>query len=520
MKKLNFISKALVSLIILTGFSAIRAMEGGAASTDPLKRLDYRKAFDQKKIFEKFESLMLDSGCADNVFIQGEPDAHATLDTCPSVCISISKLCQNGYQLLPTSQHVLDEQAFQAACIAQLRSARRNAILKPAREAASMIGYIAAGTTGLVFYTGRESFGGSFGIFGAFSATTYYVRKIINSLLELSQPYHPLDALEQRYAINQRYIPHELWPIIIDRFSLARTDTHHQPDHLKFLEFAIGLTTFKPKPALHSRDTHIKSHEAMEALCPKINEFFKGYEQKPEEMERLKTGIRIFLETLLDGEKKPTRYLFLVGPGGIGKNHFVSTLYGWLNELLPSSISLCSETVHSPADLEGDERKQGIWLKALQKQLSSDSRGLIIFMDEATWLNNKDLVSDAKQAFNGNFSEISTKYFGPAVDVKLPMPPMLVFVASNEPIQDIPLDSRFGTINFPIPTKETLSQHALAICHDDPAYKHAAAETQTIIAQALEQELQATKPGEGIMKTYFRSVGFRPGEIVTRHTCK
>src|SRR5207245_10776326 len=159
-------------------------------------------------------------------------------------------------------------------------------------------------------------------------------------------------------------------------------------------------------------------------------------------------------------------YIYLYGPGGIGKTHFVRMLHTWIEELLPNKVLFENLIILSQEELEGNHRNPGAMLRTLSNQLAAKKQGAIIFMDEATCLNNQGMISGAKRVFNGSQADIATTYFGDGMDgmgVKIKGLPTIIFVASNEPINDPALASRFDVIEYPRPTSDALVNYALQL---------------------------------------------------------
>ena len=180
-------------------------------------------------------------------------------------------------------------------------------------------------------------------------------------------------------------------------------------------------------------------------------------------------NVNKFVDALLSNGPvvNPPKYLYLKGDSGIGKTHFIGELKKWLLELIPNSIWYEEiKNISMPEQLEGSAKTPGVMLSCLQHQLADGKRGTLIFMDEATWLNDPStsMVSACKRAFNGNQSKISTVYFGSGREgqgTSIDVPPMLTCVASNHDITDGPLANRFAIIPFPMPKKEKLVEYAV-----------------------------------------------------------
>jgi len=428
---------------------------------DPLNRINYRDAFDQTKITGQFRGLMERWGCAANVF--GQTDAS----------IDIAEIFSE--QDIVADQDMLDyeESDYAQACLNQLHIARRWTITEPAREALTFMALEAIAAGILMKTLKADSLGGSFSVFAALFNSVHLLNSAVRSLYTLAYPpAHPLCILEELFAKNQCFIPKALWPMIIEKFMLARLNQFEQRKSIDYIEFALGLTIYKPKPSVRLKN-NIGLEEGMGYLFENIDKFFEDYvDQKDNQTSLwiLKHNVYKFVKALrgdVVGEVESPRYLYLHGPGGIGKTHFIHQLCAWINELIPGSIHFEEVTVSTPDELEGNQERPGVFLRVFRNQLMNDKKGSVIFIDEATWLNNEGMVSPAKRVFNGNQSRLSTTYFGAGVDgtgVAIKAPPMLIFVACNETIRDIPLQSRFDCIQFPMPKMQTLVQHALKTC--------------------------------------------------------
>ncbi len=193
--------------------------------------------------------------------------------------------------------------------------------------------------------------------------------------------------------------------------------------------------------------------QARKLLSTKIDQFFENYEElDPKQKNDLKKNAQRFLGQLL-GEHKSPRYLYLVGPGGIGKTHFARQMVQWFEEICPNALNLQELAISAAEELEGNASRPGAFLRVLRNQYQAGKRGSMVFMDEANWLNEPSFEATSKRVFNGAQSKLSTSYFGTGVDgtgVQLNVPPMLVIVASNNEIKEPALKSRFDCINFPI----------------------------------------------------------------------
>ncbi|HBS48392.1 TPA: hypothetical protein DEO28_00245 [Candidatus Dependentiae bacterium] len=474
--------KTILALTLLFFFPPnIFAMEGeGSAPQDPLVLINYSNAFDQNEIHEKFRSLIEQLGCAGNVFDQENLEAHSVdLDSisidipgAKPVMIGSAAGCEMPADFTATTIRVSGKQAiemYEQACLKQLNHARFMAMTRRAREAFTSLALLGGAVGLLSCLLPPTSLGGSFGVFAAVFDGIRLLHPITGSALDLANPpINQLNALEDRFAKTQCFIPKVLWPIIIEKFMAARTNLFERRDSAAFIEFALDLATFRPKPTLTlPRDSF---HEKFTELFTKIDQFFDGYERpSAENILMLKNNVYKFIHLLLDNKSQTPRYLYLYGTGGIGKTHFANQLRKWIEEFIQGGIHFENMVITPGEELEGCADTPGAFLRILRNQLKENKLGSVVIMDEATWLNNDNMISPAKRVFNGDQSRLSTSYFGRGLEgsgINLKMPPMLIILASNEQIKDPALKKRFDVIEFPSPKKETLILFAQEIAEN------------------------------------------------------
>src|SRR3990167_872735 len=405
---------------------------------DKLINLNYRDAFNQNKIHTKFKNLLEGLGCAHNVF----SDYEATFAT----------------DLI----NPLELRAYQDACIKKLTTARRWAITESARENLTLVMLLFGATLTTVKLAGKE--GGTFSVFAGLFNSVYLLHEVVSSGYDLLfQPSHPLNELEQCFAKNQCYIPQELWPIIINAFMTARQNKVDQGKALSFLEFTLGLNLFKPLPKFQRHGINVSN--IINSLHERIDNFFRDYnEVNLNDLKLIKVNCAKYILSLFDRTQLRPRYIILQGPGGIGKTHFMQKLSSWIMELVPESTHYEDVVISSPQELEGNSTHPGILLQILRNQIANNKEGSIVFMDEALWINDKQMRGSIKRVFNGNFTKISTAYFGTNIKgttVALDAPPMLICLASNNAaIEDPATAGRFDIIKFPYPSQATLVNYA------------------------------------------------------------
>lgn len=435
---------------------------------DPVARISYRKAFDQKEIHRRFAPLMRNLACAANVF-QDEDQGVKKISSSSFELSNPNDDPRSSYETIvdinENSFEDLDEwKEYENVCLTKLKKERRWAITEEGRNSLTTIAIIILLTASGAEFLGIDSVGGSFIISAAFFNSVVLLRDIISSSYNLIfTPSHPLDELEKRFAKNQCFIPQELWTPLIDSFMTARQNSVGQEKSINFIEFTLGLTTYRPIVPIVLRDDGESAIEEIHGnLNNKIDAFFQEYSEIiHKEYINLKTNIFKFVLSLLD-RGKLSRYIYLYGEGGIGKTYFIRQLCNWIKEYITDSVHFENIVITTPEELEGSANKPGVFLRLLRNQCLARKKGSVLLMDEANWLNKEVMISPAKRVFNGELAQLSTSYFGPGIDgagVQLEIPPMLVILSANEPIQDEPLRSRFDLMKFPLPTQEALVEY-------------------------------------------------------------
>ena len=351
--------------------------------------------------------------------------------------------------------------------MAQLRSARRHCLTKDARNELTYLLVNIAAVAATMRFLPKDSMGGSFSIFHAAMGSAYTLPSIIQTVYNFTfSPANSLEDLENHFALEKCFIPEMLHSTIIQKFCTARTNQFEQQTSINFLEFALGLSLYKPKPPINT-DQETVLATIKESLFQKIDSFFLDYKNiTPQDIWKIKNNVYSFVLSLLGEKNVLPRYIHLHGVGGIGKTYFVNNLYKWIEEPLPECTTFESFVVNSSEELEGNAQRPSIMLRILRNQLIKNKRGSIIFFDEASWLSDPSMISAAKRIFNGDQSTISTNYFGKDIegsDLQLTVPPMLIFVAGNDEIKDPALKTRFDSIDFPKPKIERLIDYAKEI---------------------------------------------------------
>lgn len=486
------------TLFICNFNTSLKAMMGPMlAPQDPLERLNYRSAFNLDAIHREYSTLMIEMGCDENVFEQRrittglveasnlrfaegrEPlfissgDLEASLLSAPnSPFHNMTEHTEGSSILTERSINTEKKRLYEEACLKKLKNERRSTILEPAKEASALLLLMGGAAGGVVAAVGTNSFGGSFSIFAVMFNSIWFVRDIIRSGFNLCDPPpHDLDELETKFSVNQCYIPKALWPIITEKFITARRNPFEHQSTVNYIEFSLGLTIYAPKPPLRLEGRIDPANEAavdmlLWDLTKRTNKFFEDYDEAFKgnpQLHTLKTNMRKFVLSILGKQGESPRYLYLCGPGGIGKTHFARVLVEWIKEKLPNSVRYESLDINSPEELEGNDKRPGVFLNILRNQCTEKKRGSVVVMDEASFLNNPDFMSTSKRVFNGTFSQLNTTYFGAGVDgtgIILNVPPVLLLATNNEEITDSALKSRFDVINFPSPKPESLFNYS------------------------------------------------------------
>lgn len=487
---------AIVTILLLQITSHLTAMQGGGGQgKDSFARIQYSTAFDQKSVYEKHRPLLEKIGCAKNVFLvdkkidfkakspyQATDEKSSLLgDFELSELESQNKNAEYLRASLPGDEpvdHGQELEQYEKDCLANLNHARRMALAEPGIHALTRMAFLSTGAALTMQALGKDSMGGSFAVFTSiFNILNCFEGTIKSGYNLASWPDNALDDLEDHFAKNKCYIPAALWPKITKSFISARQNEFTRDPHTNFISFALGFTTHKPKSPVTFKDGASIDDVKID-LNERIDTFFKDYasqdtqhknaqHQDAQYINYIKINVSKFVDSLAYNSKQTTvqapRYIYLHGSGGIGKTHFVQTLSQWIDELIPGSVRFENLVINSADELEGTADRPGAMLKVLRNQLIENKRGSVLIIDEATWLNDKGMVSPAKRVFNGDLSKLSTSYFGSNMDgsgVSLEIPPMLTFVASNDKIQDPALESRFDTVEYPSPAQAALIAHA------------------------------------------------------------
>ncbi|MBP9752316.1 MAG: ATP-binding protein [Proteobacteria bacterium] len=439
----------MIRKIILNGLAVCSFLKAsddmmmGGGQRNPLANLDYTVAFNFSKIYKKYAGTLMHMGLNENIDLKIE-EAHT----------------EGTYSIL------MEERQFekcQAECLKQLNFIRRYTLLGPAGQGALMLALLSGGSFATIELTGSGSFGGSFAVFNTVFSSIFILPRMLPSLFyACKQPISVLDEREREFAKNQCFIPNTLWPKIIETFIKARQKQVLDAE-LNFLDFALNLQTLKPKPQ------YTISATIEDALYNRLLEFFRKYDGVNDcSLEGIVLPILTNINNFINALRQGTGYirpLFLVGKGGIGKTEFAKVIYKEITKHI-EVVQFYNEIITSPICLEGSNDVPGLFLRILQKMCTANALGSIVMLDEASWLNEEPYIDSVKRTFNGAFSKVNTTMFGSGETgqgIDFDMPPMLVIVAANKDIEDQALKSRFVSINFPNPKKESLIEHGKSL---------------------------------------------------------
>lgn len=454
-------------------------------ATDPFVNIQYSQAFNQEDIYKQYRPLMEKLGCAENVF-ESDADAESitrntnssTQDTTEldQLLADITSKIRSIERSFDPVADAKEFEAFQAVCLNRLNNARRLTLGTPTFGALHDIAFQGLISYAIMkYFEDKLSLGGMNFVYTAAGGVATAIKSGYNLMF---WPDNSLEYLEDHFAKNKCFIPRSLWPKITKAFMAAREDERSRDRYTHFIDFALGFTVYKPKPPMIFKHG-MSVQDVKKELNRRIEDFFNDYKDKPD-INYIKINVSKFIDSLvhtsLSAVDQAPRYLYLYGSGGIGKTHFVQTLSNWIDELIPGSVRFEDVIINSSTDLEGSYDQPGAMLKVLRNQLLQNKRGSVLMMDEATWLNNPGMVGAAKRIFNGDRSKLITSYFGSNMDgsgVNLELPPMLIFVASNDPIEDPALASRFDTIFYPAPSDEALTEYAMRIAEKSNVLKDA-----------------------------------------------
>ena len=436
--------------ILIVILSLLTITKQSFSSEDPFVNLNYNQIFNQEDIYQKHNVLLEKLGCDKNAFSEKKSNKN-------SEKVSL----KDNYNLEKKIQE------FEVECYSRLNNARRNVLLAPFYKEIIDISKMGITSCVIAHFLGKDNFGGSDNIAMLIANSIYSLYSLAFKIKDLiSWPDNPYDYLEDYFAKNKCYIPRALWPKILRSFYMLHRDEFSRENHKHFLEFVLPFTIYKHKPEIIFKEG-MAIEEVKNELNNRIDKFFQNYKNiDTKSLVYIKLNLSKFIDSLVDNHGQAvilqSRYIFLHGTFGIGKTHFVQTLSEWIEELIPNSVLFENMIINSSEELEGNSEKAGAFLKVFREQLLEKKYGSVIIIDEASWLNNPEMSSCSKRIFNGDRTRLATNYFGTEIDgsaVTLDIPPMLIFVTSNENIKEPALESRFDTIVFPEPNEKSLIEY-------------------------------------------------------------
>ncbi|AIK96379.1 ATP-binding protein [Candidatus Odyssella acanthamoebae] len=431
-------------LLSLCFWSSLNAMEGGdgGPSTDPFARTDYAKAF-APQVFKKFLPLLEENGSIINMpedLISSENKSSKSKKYKP-----ISNLSEEEYK----EQQKLLVQAIQQ----QLTNAKRNAILRPLYEAFIICSVQGASTVAMLTFMPPDSVGGGFGLFSMLNLVGWVAKDAGKTLYTYYRPGNdPLQRWENKFSKVLPYIPHQLWPKIIDKFGAVRMGRYSYAQATDFFNIVFNLPTIHRYP-YHPPLTLDELDNKSKVINKFIHKFFEDYKDPDDPILGIRAACKTYLQKLAKDEDGFV-CIHLEGPGGIGKTHFSKKLSEQLGIALGRKIPQQEITIRNmiPSELEGDTQTPGQILLALAEVGKKKSPFGILIFDEATWLNSV-LQESSKKIFEPKLGSFISQYLD---GLEVSFKGFLLIFISNNPIEDKALKSRFINVKFPNLKKESL----------------------------------------------------------------
>lgn len=408
--------------------------------------------------------------------------------------------------------------AYMAERSSQLNSAKLWALTTRSREALNFLITLAVSTTITLSTIGSDSLGGSLMFSAAMASMCFGIYEASKDLWNILRiPPHPVDELELIFLKNMCFIPHELWAPISDAFGQARQNQFSQNESLSYLTFVLNLTITKPSKALLPPRVYLP--EVTRKIFTSIDNFFlENYEMlqvDEESFRELKETIRTFVFSLLPQDPEDNiaterteqhKSLYLTGPGGIGKTHFMKLLTVWIEKAVGATnlVNFHNIPVGSLKDsaaLTGDKETPGLWMKILNNQRLEETNGSVVAIDEANGLiNNEELTESLKACFDPGSETCSSEYIKGerGANISFKKPNTLIICAANteikeekEEVKGGALKSRFVEFRFPNPTVKALICKAWTTYNNKPtASKYPL--TKKVIQEFFEKHI---KPG-------------------------
>lgn len=326
--------------------------------------------------------------------------------------------------------------------------------------------------TGMAGYTlGPDSFGGSFGTMMSIQSFTQALSSLMQSAYSVWRPRETEhDALEQLFTERFLELPPALHGFLTSQMAMARTSPHGRFEAVRKIRFGLELTVHAPLESLMIFGDHAQQGKAQDQLrCvnqffwDKLEHFFHDYDDVSDQMCCTLMGtVEAFSKTLLMGAQENAQncfYVYLHGPGGIGKTFFAEQVGTWMREAFGTGVLFQSRSVNTMGELEGG-RQAGLFLDVLKEQCAHRAHGGILLLDEASFLNA--FPQQAKRVFqkSGVFEDAFLGHDAGRSGVKFRSRPLLVLAAGNDGIGDAALKSRFLDVDFPTPKRTTYTRVA------------------------------------------------------------
>ncbi len=456
-------------LVFLLIFGQLNLHAAGD-SIDPYARMDCTRAFDHSSIDRKYSALMESLGCAANVFEERQlpSSTHNSISGSADVYINLPDPPESTPAWEVVKSPLM--QSYYDACIKKLNSAKRSAVYEPAKGGILTIFVLLSVFFTIELILGWGSNYGNLAVYGSLLALVPPVSTVAQSTLTHFYPQKQLiSELEIEFAKKQCFIPRALWPIIEAKFAKLRQVPSEWNNAYNFIQFALKFVVYYPLPPVAIANTEFidaaSKRMLKQTLNQEIDRYFADYQEiDPKQLRSIKHTITAFAMQLL-GDKQRPNYLYISGPPGIGKSHFVNTVNRWFAKLLPKAVSADRLVVESPEDLIGTSNSQGVFLRALSKMYRRQRHG-IIAEAKANWINKREYGRAIDSVFAERLEYINTTYFGEGDDgrgVKLTAPPMLVMLTNTEKIEPAEIENLFTNINFPLPKPEALLKHAIRV---------------------------------------------------------
>ena len=507
---------------LLTAVNGYAGDEGNFFSaSDPYAATNYEQAFTYKNLKPFLDALVVD-GAIDNMPKEfGDPETSndpsqkticfsrnnqpqpsinsGNTNTCCS-CISLSSICccnrdiesgmqtsqtemsplqvaalRNGgyraiYEIedvsdcrqLTKEEYEIEKIKMQNAISRALKSSKDNAVLRPVYEGLTIIGMdvLAMGAVYTLLKGDTRNFGLGFAIFSFVTTLTRTLRPMIKAFYSWHYPGNdPYQVWENEFANKMPYIPHRLWPQIINTFGAARIGRFDYQKATDYFDTAFNLPEiyrycYRRQALLSEEEISEKTNIINEST----NSFFEDYENGDVARLTLRAAIRDYLRKLACGEDGFV-CLHLHGDGGIGKTHYMRELAKKIQEVFPQQkipveeISIRSD---NPTELEGSKESPGQVIMALSHIGKQKTPYGILVFDEASWLNG-GLKETAKKMFEPNLGRFNSPYLD---GLEFSLKGFLVAFLSNTEISDEALKSRMRSIPFPMLKKEKLAEKA------------------------------------------------------------